>query len=342
METETYNDSYDYVSFSDNEEVQKIAKESLSHISKLYPIYILMNYHGGNQLEKEQIEYLDMLLDLVNQFDADITFVVNEQDIQMLKGYDSENSFKYIVHSCYDSNTDLTNNIPKIKNLVLKTAASRFGNKNIGWIFLIEEGVRFSHCSLQNKFVECKNAEELFLVFGIWQYLLTKSGYSFLKDENPIGVGGIVSDSDATSQKFTIDKTLISSAMLINLSECNRKHVEFDSINDVLEDIDFNINVISNGLHVVGISWPLNVAKTMNDKRSDKKISNLALNFWAKWGDKVVKSITVLNNKIKLIFVSDFSEILNEYNSSNRHRIIWPKNERLLVEYLEQKRKLHS
>lgn len=338
MLIEFLNSSLDYQAFSDNEEVQKIAKEALSHISKLYPIYIIMRYHGGEALTNEQINYLDIISDLVTEYEADITLVLNEQDSKTFHAYDEDNCFKYLIHSCYDSSTELTNNVAKIKNFILKSAASRFGNKNINWIFLIEEGIQFSRFT-QNKFLECSNVETILITLGMWQYLSTKKVYSDIIDENGIGLSGICSSSN--DKTFMIDKVLLSSAMLINLSECNRKHIEFDWMNDLLEDIDFNINMFANGLHVIGIGWPLSITKTLKEYRSDKKVSNFAAGIWAKWGEKVVKNMMVNDHKIIPQFATDFSNIINEYNTSNKHRIIWPKNEVMLTEYISNKKKLY-
>lgn len=336
------NDLFDFQAFSDNADIQSLARESISHISKIYPIYLMVNYHNGQPLEKENIKFLDMLLDLVNQYDLDITLVVNEQDAQTFHEYDTCNSFRYLIHSCYDSTNELSNNIAKIKNFILKSAASRFGNRNINWVFLLEDGVRFNRI-IKSKLAECDTSEQLFLCLGIWQYLTTKKVRSAINDENEIGLTGIRNPSGTESnQDFGIDESLISSAYLVNLSECNRKHIEFDLMNDVLEDIDFNVNMFANGLHVVTMSWPLSISKTSTEYRSNRKLSNLAINVWAKWGDKVVKTFMVDNNKIKPIFVSDFSNIIEEFNASSRHRIYWPKDEKLLVEYMIQKKKIHQ
>ena len=327
--------------FSDNDSINELARESIEHISKVYPIYVMFHYHNGEPLTKEQTEYLDILYDLVSMYDLDITLVVNEQDAQTLHDYDDSNEFKYLVHSCYDSKDELSNNISKIKNFILKSAASRFGNKNISWIYLIEEGVKF-YRKQTSKYLECKTAVEYITFFSIWQYLSTKKVYAYITDENDIGMTGVCNILDC--DKFTypiIDKYLCSGAMLINLSECNRKHIEFDLMNDVLDDVDLNVNMFANGLHVVALPNPLGIENTFKEYRSNRKLSNLALNLWAKWGDKVVQNLVIENNQIKPKFASDFSGIVSEFNSSSRHRMFWPKNEKLLKEYMSQKKKMH-
>lgn len=335
----TENEMFNYQAFSDILEVQLMAKESLDHVSKLYPIYVMMNYHNGEALTKEQENYLDVLIDLASYYEADITLVVNEQDAQLFREYDEDNVLKFIVHSCYDSHDELSNGLAKIKNLTLKSAASRFGNRNINWIFLIEEGVKFNRFN-QNKYQECNKAQDILMVLSIWQYYTTKKAYTVLSDENQIGLTGIAEyEPNKSYQEFIIDKTLLTSALLINLSECNRKHIEFDLMYDVLEDIDFNVNMFASGLHVIGITWPLSITKQPIEYRTNRKLSNFAVNVWAKWGDRVVKKLIVDEHKIEPIFANDFSSIIAEYNSSNRHRIIWPKNELIWAEYLAQKKK---
>jgi hypothetical protein len=344
--------------FGYNTESAELAVLSIKHISDVYPIYIMLHYHGGEVLSKEQLKYFDLLKGLIKDHNLDITLVVNEQDVQNIREYDTDNLFKYLVHSCYDSKDELSNNISKIKNYILKSAASRFGNKNISWVFLIEEDVKFFR-RITLKYVECKTPDDWFKVLCIWQYIATKRAYSEIEDENNIGLSGITTLKDEPNfygiskfrneyEDFVIyysakDQYLCSKALLINLSECNRKHIEFDLMNDVLEDADFNINMFANGLHVVTLASPLAIDfGTRKEYRSNKKLSNMALNLWAKWGDKVVQNLVVENNQIKAKFATDFSKIIEEFNSSNKHRMNWPKNERLLKEYMNQKKRMHQ
>ncbi len=336
-------DMFDFDSFADGStSIKELLEDAMTHISKIYPIYIMLRYHRGEPLTKEQLRYMDMLSELVSQYDVDITLVVNEQDIQMFKEYDGDKVFKFLVHSCYDSADELSNNVSKIKNFILKSAASRFGNRNIGWIFLIEEGIRFYKIN-KNDFIECKTAEDLLFVFGIWQYVATKDSYSEIEDENNIGLSGIcdVNFCKQTLNEKIIDSQLCSGALLINLSECYRKHIEFDLMNDVLEDVDFNVNMFANGLHVIALCWPIGIMQTLKDYRSYRKISNFILNTWAKWGDRIITEILVEKNKLKAVFAERFNEIIDEFNASSKHRIIWPKNEKLFAEYLDQKKKIH-
>jgi hypothetical protein len=337
-------DMFDFDSFADgSKSVKDLLEDAMSHISKIYPIYIMLRYHRGEPLTKEQLRYMDMLSELVSQYDIDITLVVNEQDVQMFKEYDGDKVFKFLVHSCYDSNDELSNNIAKVKNFILKSAASRFGNRNIGWIFLIEEGIRFYKHSKDNEFVECKTADDLLFALGIWQFIATKDSYAEITDENNIGLSGIC-NVDFCKQSWygkSIDSQLCTGALLINLSECYRKHIEFDLMNDVLEDVDFNVSMFANGLHVVALCWPIGILQTLQDYRSYRKISNFILNTWAKWGDRIITEILVEKNKLKAVFAEKFDDIIDEFNSTNRHRIVWPKNERLLAEYLAQKKKIH-
>lgn len=331
-----------------------LVQKSIEHISKIYPIYIMLYYHGGDALNDEQTNYLNLLCEMIGNYNLDITLVVNEQDIQTIRDYDKSNLFKYLVHSCYDSKDGLSNSISKIKNFILKSAASRFGNKNISWVFLIEESVKFYKKQIGN-YVECKESNELYTFFCIWQYLTTKKVYADIKDENNIGLTGVCTIEDSydflskfantENRKYYIseDQYLCSKALLINLSECNRKHIEFDLMNDVLEDIDFNINMFANGLHVVTLSYPLAIEfPQIKEYRSNRKLSNMTLNLWAKWGDKVVQNLVVENNQIKPVFASDFFKIIEEFNLSSKHRMTWPKNERLLGEYMKQKKRMHQ
>ena len=336
----TENELFDYQAFSDDVDIQHLAREAVEHSTKLYPIYIMMHYHNGEQLTKEQIDWLELLIDFVAYYDADITLVLNEQDLQTFRDYDEDNNFKYLVHSCYDSSNELSNNIARIKNFILKSAASRFGNKNINWIYLIEEDVKINRFT-QQRFVECTHVQDVAISFAIWQYLTTKKAYSFLKDENVVGLSGIT-ESKNKFQEFIIDKALMTSALLINLSECNRKHIEYDLMSDIMEDEDFNVSMFANGLHVAGIGWPLSLTRLNHEYRTSRKLSNLAINLWAKWGDKIVKKLFVDNNQIKPLIASDFSNIIEEFNSSSKHRIQWPKNEVVLAEYLTKKRDIVS
>ena len=188
----------------------------------------------------------------------------------------------------------------------------------------------------------------------MWQYLSTKKAYTDIEDENNIGLTGICSviDSDVFSKVpayknvnhyYLKDRYLCSKALLINLSECNRKHIEFDLMNDVLEDVDFNVNMFANGLHVIALAEPLAIdSSCIKEYRSKRKLSNMTLNLWAKWGDKVVQNLVVEDNQIKPRFVSNFCDIIDEFNSSSRHRMFWPKNENLLKEYMSQKKKMHN
>jgi hypothetical protein len=189
----------------------------------------------------------------------------------------------------------------------------------------------------------------------MWQYTSTKLAYINIEDENNIGLSGIATLKDEPKfygySKFrndyedsiiyysAKDQYLCSKALLINLSECNRKHIEFDLMNDVLEDADFNINMFANGLHVVTLASPLAIKfPNVKEYRSNRKLSNMTLNLWAKWGDKVVQNMVVEDNQIKPVFAIDFSKIIEEFNSSSKHRMTWPKNGRLLAEYMKQKK----
>lgn len=335
----------DCLSFFDGDDANaELATFSMNHVSNIYPIYVMLYYHGGESLTEEQIQYFDLLRNLIEQHHVDITLVVNEQDIQTLQEYDVNNCFKYLIHSCYDSKDELSNNISKIKNFILKSAASRFGNRNISWVFLLEEGVNF-YRKTKEKYVECNTPKDMFIFLCMWQYLSTKKAYTDIEDENNIGLTGIcmIKDINDSTNSYIKDKYLCSKALLINLSECNRKHIEFDLMNDVLEDIDFNINMFANGLHVIALAEPLAIDYScIKEYRSKRKLSNMTLNLWAKWGDKVVQNLVVEDNQIKPRFVSDFSKIIDEFNSSTKHRMSWPKNERLLKEYMNQKKKMHN
>lgn len=343
----------DCLSFFDGDDANaELATFSINHVSNIYPIYVMLYYHGGESLTEEQIQYFDLLRNLVEQYHVDITLVVNEQDVQILQEYNVNNCFKYLIHSCYDSKDELSNNISKIKNFILKSAASRFGNRNISWVFLLEEGVNF-YRKIKEKYVECNTPKDIFIFLCMWQYLSTKKAYTDIEDENNIGLTGICSviDSDVFSKIpaykninfYLKDRYLCSKALLINLSECNRKHIEFDLMNDVLEDVDFNINMFANGLHVIALAEPLAIdSSCIKEYRSKRKLSNMTLNLWAKWGDKVVQNLVVEDNQIKPRFVSNFCDIIDEFNSSSKHRMTWPKNERLVKEYMMQKKKMHG
>jgi hypothetical protein len=109
---------------------------------------------------------------------------------------------------------------------------------------------------------------------------------------------------------------------------------------DLEETTDFNISVLSNGLHLVMLTYPIFIEPMIEETWSQKKQNNMNLNLWAKWGDKVVQQFKVEDGCIKPILVNDFANIIIEYNTSNKHRIAWPKNEQMYAEYLSQKKKI--
>lgn len=333
-----------YESFSLDIAIKKMAKESILHTSKIYPIYVICKYHAGKELDENQILFLDSLSTFADKYDIDITLVYNEQDSKTYYEYNKENDFKLklLQHSCYDSNVDLSNNRSKIRNFIMKTALSRFGNKNLDWFYMIDEGVKFRRISNirnnENIFTDCLSADNLLIFFSIWQYYSTKMTRTIFKDENQIGLTGI-SQSICLAQ-FSIDKDIVENALLINAAECNRRHIEFEQMIDLEETIDFNISIISNGLHLVVLTYPLSIEKSIEETWSQKKQNNMNLNLWAKWGDRAVQQFKVEDGFIRPILVNSFENIILEYNSSNKHRIAWPKNEQMYVEYLSQKKKI--
>lgn len=333
-----------YESFSLDIAIQKIAKESIAHTSKIYPIYVICKYHAGKELNENQILFLDSLSEFAEKYDIDITLVYNEQDNKSYYEYNKENDFKLklLQHSCYDSNVDLSNNRSKIRNFITKTALSRFGNKNLDWFYMIDEGIRLKRISNirnnENIVTDCLSADNILIFFAIWQYYTTKMPRTIFKDENQIGLTGI--SRTISLEQFSIDKETIQYALLINAAECNRRHIEFEQMIDLEEITDFNISVISNGLHLVVLTYPIFIENTIDEPWTQKKQNNMNLNLWAKWGDKVVQQFKVEDGYIKPILVNSFKSIITEYNSSNKHRIAWPKNEQMYVEYLSQKKKI--
>ena len=207
---------------------------------------------------------------------------------------------------------------------------------------MIDEGVKFRRISNiknnENIMTDCLNADNLLIFFSIWQYFTTKMTRTIFKDENQIGLTGI--SKMANLEQFSIDKDIIKSALLINAAECNRRHIEFEQMIDLEETTDFNISVISNGLHLVILTNPISIEETIEETWTQKKQNNMNLNLWAKWGDKVVQQFKVEDGYIKPVLVNSFEIIILEYNSSNKHRIAWPKNEQMYVEYLSQKKKI--
>ena len=339
-----------YEDYSLVPDVQRMAKEAISHTSKIYSIYIMCKYHAGQELDNNQILFLDAIIELIDKHDVDVTLVCNEQDLNIYLEYNKENDFKIklLSHSCYDSNTDLSNNRSKIRNFILKTASSRFGNKNIDWLYMIDEGVIFKRVS-NNKngvisFTNCLSADSLLITLSIWQYYTTKFVRQSMNDENQIGMTGFSSYYNLCDNKeqMRVDKSILNNAILINMSECNRKHIDFEQMIDVFETIDFNFTIASNGLHSVLLAYPICVDQTLKETWNQRKQNNMNLNLWAKWGDKVVKEFKIENNLIVPIFIDDFSSIIKEYNSSNKHRMTWPKNDQMYSEYLTQKKKILS
>ena len=334
----------DFESFSLDIVVQKMAKESISHTSKIYPIYVFCKYHAGKELTENQILFLDSLSEFADKYDIDITLVYNEQDNKAYYEYNKENDFKLklLQHSCYDSNVDLSNNRSKIKNFIMRTAFSRFGNKNLDWFYLIDEGVRFKRISnIRNNInviTDCLSADNLLIFFSMWQYCSTKMTRTIFKDENQIGLTGLSQSTNL--ERFSIDKDIIKHALLINAAECNRRHIEFEQMVDLEETTDFNISILSNGLHLVMLTYPIFIEPKIEETWSQKKQNNMNLNLWAKWGDKVVQQFKVEDGCIKPILVNNFEDIIIEYNTSNKHRIAWPKNEQMYAEYLSQKKKI--
>ena len=334
----------DFESFSLDIVVQKMAKESISHTSKIYPIYVFCKYHAGKELTENQILFLDSLSEFADKYDIDITLVYNEQDNKAYYEYNKENEFKLklLQHSCYDSNVDLSNNRSKIKNYIMRTAFSRFGNKNLDWFYLIDEGVRFKRISNiknnTNVITDCLSADNLLIFFSMWQYCSTKMTRTIFKDENQIGLTGL--STSVNLERFSIDKDIIKHALLINAAECNRRHIEFEQMVDLEETTDFNISILSNGLHLVMLTYPIFIEPKIEETWSQKKQNNMNLNLWAKWGDKVVQQFKVEDGCIKPILVNNFEDIIIEYNTSNKHRIAWPKNEQMYAEYLSQKKKI--
>lgn len=333
-----------YESFSLDIAIQRMAKESVLHTSKIYPIYVFCKYHAGKELSENQILFLDAMSEFAEKYDIDITLVYNEQDNKTYYEYNKENEFKLklLQHSCYDSNVDLSNNRSKIKNFIMKSAFSRFGNKNLDWMFLIDEGVKFKRISgirnNENVMTDCLSADNLLIFFSIWQYYATKMPRTIFKDENQIGLAGLSRDSNL--MQFSIDKDIIENAFLINAAECNRRHIEFEQMIDLEESIDFNMSIVSNGLHLVLLTYPIFIEPMLEETWTQKKQNNMNLNLWAKWGDKVVQKFKVEDGCIKPVLVNSFENIILEYNSSNKHRIVWPKNEQMYAEYLSQKKKI--
>lgn len=332
-----------YESFSLDIAIQKMAKEAVMHTSKIYPIYVICKYHGGKELSDKQIMFLDSLSEFADKYDIDITIVYNEQDNKEYYEYNKENEFKLklLQHSCYDSNVDLSNNRSKIKNFIMRSAFSRFGNRNLDWMFMIDEGVCFKRISStkndENTVTDCLSADNMLIFFSMWQYYSTKMTRTIFKDENQIGLTGL--SKSINLEQFSIDKEIIQNALLINAAECNRRHIEFEQMIDLEETIDFNMSIISNGLHLVVLAWPIFIEETLEETWTQKKQNNLNLNLWAKWGDKVVQRFKVEDGCIKPILVNNFEGIISEYNASNKHRITWPKNEQMYAEYLSQKKK---
>lgn len=337
-----FDQELNYESFSLDLPIQRMAKESILHTSKIYPIYVICKYHAGKELTENQILFLDSLSEFADKYDIDITLVYNEQDNKTYYEYNKENEFKLklLQHSCYDSNIDLSNNRSKIKNFIMKTAFSRFGNKNLDWFYLIDEGIRFKRISNTNRNAQtdCLSADNLLIFFSIWQYYSTKMPRTIFKDENQIGLTGLSTVTNL--EQFSIDREIIRYALLINAAECNRRHIEFEQMIDLEETTDFNISIISNGLHLVMLTYPIFIEDTLGEYWSQKKQNNMNLNLWAKWGDKVVQQFRVEDGCIKPILVNDFENIIIEYNTSNKHRIAWPKNEQMYAEYLSQKKKI--
>jgi hypothetical protein len=272
--------------------------------------------------------------------------------------YDYRPPDKSICNGCHNPMGNIRNSIIRHATKATATAIPFFHRDN--WIVMVDDDmylnrvtkVDFNQDNIVQEIKQCTTADELIIALLIWYYLT----FSIEINVRPVGISGFatyqslckpVIDHGSTPYslksikddimknstvygKIRVDNTRLTNMVLLNISKMFSNGIRYETEWDLWEDLDINLQFAINGLHNIGIIWPISMGETRKMAGKDAvveynigKINNLAIGMYEKWGNLVKFRVMDFGDGQKAVNTKlpDFNGLVN--NSGEYQKKPW-------------------